>query len=74
MEEVPDAVGYAALDLSPSAAAGTAGLDQRHAVVGAQATAQLIEQIERGELGIAPVVHGRLVEGVWREGSTLRGV
>jgi hypothetical protein len=43
-------------------------------VVGAQATAQLIEQIERGELGIAPVVHGRLVEGVWREGSTLRGV
>jgi DNA-binding LacI/PurR family transcriptional regulator len=68
---VPAELGYATMDLPDTAVPQWAGIDQKHRLVGAQAAAQLVEQIERGETGAAPVVHGRLVEGQWRSGPTL---
>jgi DNA-binding LacI/PurR family transcriptional regulator len=68
---VRSGLGFATLDVDDSVPPEVAGIEQLHREVGAQAAAQLVEQIERGDTGGAPVVHGRLVEGRWREGASL---
>jgi DNA-binding LacI/PurR family transcriptional regulator len=63
-------LGLATLDWSPKRP-DVAGVDQMHEAVGAMAMRQLAEQIQRGEQGALPLVAGRLVEGVWRDGDSL---
>lgn len=69
--DIPGELGYLTLDWSPEQP-HLSGLEQRHEVVGTLAMRQLAEQIARNEIGPQEIVSGRLVEGHWREGSTLR--
>jgi LacI family transcriptional regulator len=67
----PKKIGYVTLDWRPEEPA-FAGIDQCHETVGALAMRELSEQIERNEKGRLAIVTGRLAEGAWREGGSLR--
>lgn len=63
--------GFACLNLHRSD--GTvAGMDQQFETLGARAADTLVAQINRGDRGFPAVPTHVLIEGVWREGATIR--
>lgn len=66
---IPEDLGFASMDVA--ADDDVAGIDQLHEEVGSAAISLLIGQIQRGERGLPSVTKGVLIEGRWRDGSTL---
>jgi LacI family transcriptional regulator len=70
--EIPRKLGYVTLEWEPDEPE-MSGLEQCHETVGALGMRQLSEHISRNERGPQNIVSGRLIEGHWHEGKTLRG-
>lgn len=68
---IPKDVGFALLDWSPEHAP-LAGIDQGFEKVGASAVDLLVEQLHRNERGIPDHQKVVMLEGKWREGSSVR--
>jgi LacI family transcriptional regulator len=70
---MPDKIGYASIDLSPTAFA-IAGIDQMPVRVGAMAADLVIKQVQHNEFGLPKFPVDLRIDGVWRDGATVRDV
>lgn len=68
---VPDDLGFACLDTLPSVEPW-AGVDVRRHEVGARTIDLVIEQLQNNEFGLPASPKTVMVEGVWRDGPTLK--
>jgi LacI family transcriptional regulator len=68
---VPRDVGWITLDIAPGDDR-ISGLDARSELVGAAALDLVLDQMQRDEPGLPPFQKAVVIEGVWREGRTLR--
>jgi len=70
---IPQDIGFASyLGTSDAETRDHAGIDENAMETGAVAVDLLVGMIHRGERGIPKVRHYLLVEGTWRDGTTLR--
>ncbi len=67
---VPEKVGYASLDAAANV--DVAGIDQLPEQLGVAAVDMVVRQIQNNEFGLPrhPILH--LVDGVWRDGASIR--
>lgn len=70
---VPEDIGYASIDLSPTAF-GIAGIDQLPEQVGAMAADLAIKQAQHNEFGLPAHPVDMRIDGVWRDGGTIRTI
>lgn len=70
---VPGDIGYASIDRSP-VATDIAGIDQLPKQVGAMAADLVIKQVQHNEFGLPSHPVDLRIDGVWREGPTVRNV
>jgi DNA-binding LacI/PurR family transcriptional regulator len=68
---VPKDVGWITLDMVPGDDQ-VSGIDARSELVGVAALDLVLDQMQRDESGIPPFQKGVFIEGVWREGKSLR--
>lgn len=68
---VPGDMGYASIDLSTSAF-DVAGIDQLPVRVGAMAADLVIKQVQHNEFGVPKFPVDLRIDGVWRDGGTVR--
>ena len=68
---VPDDVGYACLDLTPSMTT-ISGMEQQSHSVGATAVDLVISGLMQHERGVPTVVKTTMIEGLWRASETTR--
>jgi hypothetical protein len=70
---VPGDIGYASIDLSPTAFE-VAGIDQLPVRVGAMAADLVIKQVQHNEFGVPKFPVDLRIDGVWRDGGTVRAL
>ncbi len=70
-QRVPRDVGWITLDIVPGDDQVT-GIDARSELVGVAAMDLVLDQMQRDERGVPPFQKGVFIEGLWREGRTLR--
>lgn len=70
---VPEDIGYASIDLSPTAV-GIAGIDQQPVRIGAMAADLVIKQVQHNEFGLPKFPVDLRIDGLWRDGATVRTV
>ncbi len=68
---VPDEVACMSLSRPPSGRNVT-HIDERNCLVGAQAVDMIVDAIHRNEFGLPSTRIVHLIDGVWREGATVR--
>jgi DNA-binding LacI/PurR family transcriptional regulator len=68
---VPKDVGWITLDMVPGDDQ-VSGIDARSELVGVAALDLVLDQMQRDESGIPPFQKGVFIEGVWREGKSMR--
>jgi DNA-binding LacI/PurR family transcriptional regulator len=71
--KIPAKVGFALLDWS-SEMGDVAGVDQNSETVGAAALELVAAQLTQHEYGVPPSPKTILIEGVWRDGDTVRAL
>jgi DNA-binding LacI/PurR family transcriptional regulator len=69
--KVPDEIGFAGLSWDEQRADVT-GIDQCQHLIGAAAVDLVVSQIYRNEYGLPEAMKTVFIDGVWREGETLR--